>query len=592
MTTRTSDQALAAARKLLDLGLWHEAEMACHDIVAIERGNAEAWNLLGLVLHHLGAHDRGIRAFEMAIDAAPRAPEALNNLGNLHKQTGNTAKAIRCYRKALALAPHLAITHANIAVCLLETGDIELAETHAREALVADSFLPNGYAALASVCEQKRDFAAATEILRDGLSRMPCNTDLIVQMGCAHMMAKQYELALQVFDTALALRPHLPEAFSNKGFALFELGRLDEAENALATALHMKPALLGALINLANVLIARRSHDKALGTLEHLLTLDPSNPSAHFLRSLVLLLEGDYENGWVEYDWRLLTPELRPYADVMDMPQWTGDEDIAGKILLVHAEQGVGDTIQFVRYLPLLRKLGAQIALVAQPQVRRLLAETPGIDMFVAKGEAFPRADFHVPLLSIPRLLWKTHGEHAQSVPYVRADQHNAATWQERLDSLGPGLKVGIAWAGNPDHANDRNRSMRFGQLRPLLALDHVKWISLQKNRGANDSPEEIASSGLTDWTGDLTDYAATAGLIASLDLVVSVDTSVAHLAGAMNKPVWVMIPFAPDWRWLLGRTDSPWYPSLRLFRQNKYGDWQAVVDAIRLALENLVLEQ
>lgn len=576
-----------AAKKLFHLGLMEEALAACKEIVATERGNAEAWNLLGLIFFHLGETGQSIRAFEMAIDTAPRAPEALNNLGNLHKQAGDYAKAIRCYRKALALSPYLAITHANIAACLLETGNIELAESHAREALAVDPLLPNGYAALATVCEKKMDFAGATDVLRDGLSRMPRDTDLIVQMGCAHMMGKQHELALQAFDAALVLRPNLPEVLVNKGFALFELGRLDEAESALLTALDMKPDLPSALINLANVLIARRSHDKALGVLERLLVLDPRNPSAHFLRSLVLLLEGDYENGWAEYDWRLMTPELRPYADVMDIPRWT-EEDIAGKILLVHAEQGVGDTIQFVRYLPLLQKLGAQIALEAQPPLKRLFAETPGIDIFIAKGETLPRADLHIPLLSIPCSLWKTYGEHAPAVPYVHPDRSDAAAWRERLDSLGPGLKVGIAWAGNPDHANDRNRSMRFSQLQPLLALDHVKWISLQKSLGTSDSPEEIVSSGLMDWTGDLTDYAATAGLIESLDLVVSVDTSVAHLAGAMNKPVWVMIPFAPDWRWLLGRTDSPWYPSLRLFRQRERGDWSAVVDTIRQALENL----
>lgn len=585
-------QRVEAAKKLFHLGLMEEALTACQEIVAAERGNAEAWNLLGLVFFHLGATDQSIRAFETAADAAPRAPEALNNLGNLYKQTGDTTKAIRCYRKALALAPHLATTHANIAACLLEAENVELAESHAREALAADPLLPNGYAALATVYEKKGDFTGATRILRDGLSRLPQDTDLIVQMGCAHMMGKQHEPALQAFDAALALRPKLPEAWVNKGFALFELGRLDEAENALSTALDMKPDMPGALINLANVLISQRNHPKALSVLERLLTLDPHHPSAHFLRSLVLLVEGDYENGWAEYDWRLLTPELRLYADAADTPRWTGTEDIAGKTLLVHAEQGIGDTLQFVRYLPLLRERGARIVLEAQPQLRRLLAGTDGIDKFIAKGDALPPSDLHVPLLSLPRLLWKTQGAHAQAVPYVRADEGAVAAWRERVDSLGPGLKVGIAWAGNPDHANDRNRSMRFGQLRPLLALDHVKWISLQKNRGAGDSPEEIASSGLTDWTSDLTDYAETAGLIESLDLIVSVDTSVAHLAGAMNKPVWVMIPFAPDWRWLLERTDSPWYPGLRLFRQGEYGDWSGVIDAIGQALEHPVPKQ
>lgn len=591
MLNQDPEQTIAAAKKLFDLGLLREAETACQDIVAAERGNAEAWNLLGLTLFHLDAHDRSICAFETAIDVAPRAPEALNNLGNLYKQTGDTAKAIRYYRKALTLAPRLAITHANIAACLLETGDIDIAESHAREALTADPYLPNGYAALASIYEKRNNFARATEILVDGLSRQPQNTELIVHMGCVHMMSKQYELALQAFKNALSLHPKQSEALSNMGFALFELGRLDEAEQALSSALHIKSDMQGALINLANVHIAQRKHDKAFEVLERLLALAPQNPSAHFLHSLVLLLEGRYQEGWAEYDWRLATPELRPHINDTDIPRWSGAEDLAGKLLLVHAEQGVGDTIQFVRYLPLLQQLGANIVLEAQPPLKRLFAGTPGIGNFIAKGEALPQADMQIPLMSIPRILWETHGSYAQVLPYVSPDPQSTASWRERLTTLGSGLKIGIAWAGNPAHANDRNRSIPFRQLKPLFGLNNVKWISLQKTLGGHDSTEKIACSGLVDWTNELTDYADTAGLIESLDLVVSVDTSVAHLAGAMNKPVWAMIPFAPDWRWLLDRTDSEWYPSLRLFRQDERGNWAAVVDSVCASIADLAAQ-
>jgi len=236
--------------------------------------------------------------------------------------------------------------------------------------------------------------------------------------------------------------------------------------------------------------------------------------------------------------------------------------------------------------------MGAKVILEAQPQVKPLLEENLGLDAFIAQGKSLPHADFYVPLLSVPGMLWKTHGPHAHAIPYIRTDRQRTASWRERVHTLGTGLKIGVAWAGNPDHANDRNRSMRFDQLQPLFALDNVKWISLQKNGGEKDSPEEIARSGLIDWTNELTDYAATASLIECLDLIVSVDTSVAHLAGAMDKLVCVMIPFAPDWRWMLERPDSVWYPSMRLFRQRERGNWATVISTVFTEIEKLTLSQ
>lgn len=578
-----------AACRLFRLGLYEEAEEGFRTVLQQQRGNADAWNMLGIVLHRRGQTEAAVQALETAIDMAPRAPEALCNLGNLYKDVGDSATAKRYYRRALALAPDHLPVHTNLAACLADDAEFESAESHARRAIEIDVASIDAWSALTGVLGRRGDFERAIQVFEDGMKSFSDNADWHLQFGCIYAQAKRFERAIVELRHALRLRPGFVEAMNNLGHALFEIGWLDEAVDVLLSAIERKPDMKELHINLANVWTAMRRHEDALASFRHALALDPSNASAHFVMGMVLLVEGDFDNGWREYAWRWRTQEYGGRLGKLSMPMWHGEAVTSGDTLLVHAEQGHGDTLQFVRYLPLIRQGWKRVVFECQPSLSRLLKSADGFDQLIARGEAIPHADFHVPLLDLPGILETKLDSIPACVPYLRADAEMSKYWRERLDALGAGVRLGVAWAGNPGHANDRNRSMRLEQLEPLLMQEGVRWISLQKGDRAGEIRALPEAMQFIDWTDELNDFADTAALIQNLDLVIAVDTSVVHLAGALGKPAWVMIPHAPDWRWLLERSDSPWYPTLRLFRQSKRGEWEAVVSTVLQALKSFI---
>ncbi len=579
--------AFAAATRLFQLGLLDEAEAGYRAILKEERGNADAWNMLGIVLQRQGKRQESIDALQAAMEISPRSPEILVNLGNVYKESGNPAIAVRNYRRALTLDPQHVMAHVNLANCLVDLDELDLAEEHARQALTAGGQALETLSALANVAEHRRNFDDALSILETAARLYPDNPDLLVHLGCTCMLAKRHEAAVSTLRRALELRPRFVEALNNLGQALFELGRLEEAEEVLLAALQMRPDMKEAYINLANVQIGQRRHAAALASFGRVFELDPDNASAHFVCGMVHLVEGDFANGWREYGWRWQMEKYRQLVSSYSVPVW-GGESLDGRTLFVHAEQGIGDTLQFARYLPLLGGHGGRIVFEVQAPLKRLMAGLDGAHIVMAQGEPAPQMDVRVPLLSLPALMKTDLGSIPAHKPYLKIDAAPAAAWRTRLDQLGSGLKVGLAWAGNPEHANDHNRSMALDLLAPLGAVEGVCWISLQKGIGREQIQASPDALQLVDWTDELTDFAETAALIDGLDLVLAVDTSVAHLAGALNKPVWTMIPFAPDWRWLLDRTDTPWYPSMRLFRQRSRGDWRPVVNAVAQELNLL----
>jgi tetratricopeptide (TPR) repeat protein len=467
-------------------------------------------------------------------------------------------------------------------------GDLSAAEAHARCALDLDGNSLEAWSALACIAERHGDYSKAIDVLESALKVFPDHADWLLHLGCTHMMAKQYDAAIGVLQHALQCRPQYVEAMNNLGQVLFELGRLEEAEAILRIAIDLRPEMKELYINLANVQISLQQHAEAKASFNQVFHHDPDNASAHFVLGMLLLVDGDFANGWREYAWRWQTKEYGSRLRDIPEPEWQGG-DLAGKALFVLAEQGIGDTLQFVRYLPMISKLGGRVFLECQAPLKRLLGSLAGVDALMAKGEPLPKFDLHIPLLNIPGVMGTSLASIPNQVPYLHADAIASEHWEKRISSLDDGLKVGIAWAGNPDHANDRNRSMRLSQLAPLAAQQGVTWISLQKGVGAEQVQMEPKSLRLVDWTDDLTDFADTAALIENLDLVIAVDTSVVHLAGALNKPVWVMVPFTPDWRWLLDRPESPWYPSMRLFRQTKRDDWTTVVNRVAHELALLI---
>jgi hypothetical protein len=379
--------------------------------------------------------------------------------------------------------------------------------------------------------------------------------------------------AVAHFRRALALRPGYPEAYNNLGIALAQQGQLDEAVVQFGHALASKPDYPEAHANLGGALVDQGRPDEAVAHFRRALALRPNYPEAHSNLATALLAQGDLAAGWEEYEWRWKTPHMIEAARDFAQPRWRG-EAAEGRTLLIHAEQGFGDTVQFCRYAPLAANCGLRVIVEVQEPLVRLLRCLPGVDLVVGRGEALPPFDLHCPMLSLPSALATTPPSIPSAASYLHADPAQVAAWRTRLAAMGRrGLRVGLAWAGNPALPTDRRRSLTPDRLAPLFELSGLQFFSLQK-----DGPAAPEAFPLTDLMGEVEDFADTAALVANLDRVVSVDTAVAHLAAALGKPVWLLNRFDSCWRWQAGRRDSPWYPTMRLYRQPCPGNWASVL--------------
>lgn len=398
-----------------------------------------------------------------------------------------------------------------------------------------------------------------------------------------HRLAR-WDAALAGYEQALAMRPDHADALNNRAAVLGELGRPDEALRGFDAALASRPAYAQAHVNKARVLQDVGRFDEALENLETATRLDPTSVEAQWNRAMLLLLLGDFERGWPAYEWRWKDPSMRPFLREFTQPQWTGKESLAGKTVLLHAEQGIGDTLQFCRYVPQVANAAGHVILEALPALCALLAESFPMVEVVARGKPLPAFDLHCALGSLPLAFGTT----LTSIPApatIHASDNNVRAWSARLEEK-TAPRIGIAWAGNPRHVNDARRSIALERLAPLLGEGFEFHALHNELRDAHGIRAQYPNLRL--WTDALVDFAETAALVAHLDLVITVDTAVAHLAASMGKPVWILLPNVPDFRWLLGRTDSPWYPSVRLFRQPRRGDWESVVAEVAGAMAGI----
>jgi hypothetical protein len=417
--------------------------------------------------------------------------------------------------------------------------------------------------------------------------------------------------ALASYNRVIALEPESPMAHNNAGLVLKDVGRFSDAQAAFARALALKPDDLSirfnglmtrrdddrlpeaieccrrlleqqpesgeACTNLAVVLLFSGAYDEALAEFERAVALNPESHATRANMALLLLLRGDYERGWVEYEqrWHLFSVRKPPFAQ----PEWAG-EDLQGKTILLHHEQGLGDTIQCLRYVPLVAARGGRVVLRLERTLVRVAASLPDNVVISPPNAVLPAFDVWCPLMTLPRVFGTRPETIPGDVPYLGPRAVLAERWRRRLGGL-PGFTVGLVWGGSPHHINDFRRSVELRRLQPLLNLPGVSFVSLQVGPRAGDLAT-LPPGTVTDLSAELTDFAETAGAILALDLVIAVDTAVVHLAGALGKPAWVMLPFSPDWRWMLERDYSPWYPTLRLYRQPAPGDWTSVIERLR----------
>jgi tetratricopeptide (TPR) repeat protein len=532
------------------LGRWADAVACYEQVLRIKPDYPEAHNNLGVALRQQGQYDRAAACYREALRQRPSYAEAHNNLGDALQALGRHEDAAACYQEALRLRPDYAEAHTNLGTALTKLDRLDEAVAHHQEAL---RLRPNYVEAHSN-------------------------------LGNVHLARRRYDDAMACYREALRIDPRYPEAHYNLGLALAEQGELDDAVASYREALRLRPGYVDASDNLGNALLAQGKTAEAMATYDEILRRRPDSPEAHMARALALLVRGDYEEGWKEYEWRWRCKEFGglTYAQ----PRWDGSP-LEGRTILLHAEQGLGDTLQFVRYAALVKERGGTVVLACPRVLTRLLATCPGVDRVVAQGTDAPAFDCYAPLLSLPGLLGTTRDKIPATVPYLSADAVLVQHWRRELAPV-RGFKVGIAWQGNPKYKADRLRSIPLSQFEALARVPGVQLISLQKGPGT----EQLAAVGdrfrvidlgarLDELTGPFLD---TAAVVRNLDLIVAPDTALTHLAGALGAPVWAALAFSPHWVWGRDRPDSPWYPSARLFRQAKWGDWDEVF--ARLAAE------
>ena len=564
--------------------------LACYQrALRLKPNYPEAHYNLGIVMGRQDKLDEAVASYQQALQLRPNYPEAHNNLGTVLARQGKLDEAVASYRQALQLKPADPEAHNNLGLALARQGKLDEAVASYQESLRLKPNYPEAHSNLGNALQEQGRLDEAVASCQQALRLKPDSAEAHHNLGI--VLAKQDKLdeAMASFQQTLRLKPDYPEAHHNLGIVLGKQDKLDEAMASFQQTLRLKPDYPDAHNNLGLVLGRQGRLDEAVACYQQAVQLKPDYPEAHWNLALGWLQMGRFEQGWAGYEWRWKCKEfgsLPPFQP----PLWDGSS-LDGRTILVHAEQGLGDTLQFIRYVPSLHQRGGRVILMCQPPLVRLLTRSPGIERLLAHGDPVPEFDVHTPLLSLPRLLGTTLESVPADVPYLDAEPQLVEAWRHRLGSY-PGFKVGIVWQGNPKFRLDRLRSAPLTEFAPLARVPGVHLFSLQKGPGAEQLAPLTDRFPVTDLGSNLDDFVDAAAVLKNLDLVISVDTAIAHLAGALGIPVWVALPFAPDWRWLMGREDSPWYPTMRLFRQDRAGDWAGVFAEIRVATEKMAAEK
>ena len=563
-----------------------EAEALLRRAVALRPQAADHRANLGNVLDARGDFAAAADSFRAALALDAGNPAIHANLGNALMKLGRVAEAASAHARATALKPSEPRFAHALGAALIEAGRWPEAERALGRAVALAPDLADAQLGLGMARARQGRHAEAEACCRRALELDPRHLRALVNLGSALLAQGRHDEFAAVQRRALEIDPDFAEAHANLAAALLMLGDHAGAEAAARRALALKPGLIEPRNTLATALERRGRVDEALAVLELAAREGPveGRGEAHFGLALMLLRRGDFARGWAEYEWRWGARRhhrgaRRDFAE----PQWRG-EDVAGCTLLLHAEQGLGDTIQFLRYAPLAARRGARVVLEVPASLVRLARRLEGIAEVVAAGDALPRFDLHCPLLSLPLAFGTRLDSIPAATPYLSADPAEAAAWR-RCFATKPGKAVGLAWAGNPDYPGDRERSLDPALLAPLLAVPRARFFSLQVGGAADALGRVSGGAGVESLGREFTDFADTAAAVSALDLVIAADTAVAHLAGALNRPVWILLPYASDWRWLVDRTDSPWYPSAVLFRQQRPGDWPGVIERVAAKL-------
>lgn len=521
-------------------------EKVASEFAVVEAGEPQSLNLLGVSLAQSGRRADAILKFYEAIQLDPNLPQAHHNLGTALAEENRLEEAIATFRRAVELAPTYLQARRGLAISLRNLN--------------------------------RRD--EAVRVMREHLHLAPDDPDVLHDLGMLLSELRRPSEAAVLHKHALRLKPNWADAHNGLGLAQLAAGRYAEAEASFEAAVRLDPKFSSAQNNLATAYKEQGRIEEALAQYDLAVRIDPEAPSIRWNRAIALLQAGDHQRGWIEYEWRFRRPAtpMRPFQQ----PLWDGSE-LHGRTILIHPEQGLGDAIQFARYIPLIKARGGRVILECPSPLAAVLSTCSGIDEMVTEGQQPPAFDVHLPVMSAPRVFQTTLATVPAETPYLHVDPLRQEHWHSIIAGHSAGrMKIGIAWQGNPHHQLDQFRSIALEQFRPISQVPGVALFSLQRGPGTEQLDRFGSQLGVIELTDRAVttpnDWADAAAIMKCLDLVITVDTATAHLAGALGVPVWILLSSSPDWRWLTKRSDSPWYPTARLFRQKTLDDWETVM--------------
>jgi tetratricopeptide (TPR) repeat protein len=574
-------QTIQNAIRLHETGDLAGAESAYRLVLKAEPDQPMALHYLGMILHQRGRSEEGLRLVRKSLAGASDVPDFHCNLAVILRDMGRLDDAVAALCRAIRMRPRYPEALNNLGDVLRQLGKPAEARS-VLEQSIEISATPEAINNLAMVCIDEKKWAEAAGLSRRVLQSQAKNSVAYRNLGRALRGGGDLDGSIAAWQAAIKVDAKDSEAWF--GFADAQRAA-DDLRGALISYQKgdvLRPNWAELLTNFMATLIDLAQIDRAIEVGRKAVRVAPKNQAARYNLALALLCAGKFEEGWEFYESRWGCEGFLGSLPPLPRPEWDGS-DLNGKTILLRSEQGCGDAIQFARFIPLLAKRGAKVVVQCQAELTALLGTVAGVSRVVSRQEDPGEFDVHLPLVSVARRFGTTARTIPAAIPYLRADTARGGSWSARISGLS-GLKCGLVWAGNPGHPNDRRRSLPGAALAPLAEVPGVSFVSLQKGSAARPPVGEIL-----DISGELRDFADTAAALAQLDLLICADTSVAHLAGALGLPVWMLVPFAPDWRWMLGAETTAWYPTMRLFRQSTPGDWAGVLQRVAAELRSRV---
>jgi tetratricopeptide (TPR) repeat protein len=587
------NSAIQLASKYHQQGNLQQAEIIYKEIINLQPNNLYVIQKLANISQDKGQIDEAIVYYQKAINLNPGDFGFYYNLANAFLEKGEIEQAILNYKETLRINPNFHWAYNNLGLTLKDIGQVDEAITHFQKAIELSPNFAFAINNLGNALQNKGQIDNAISLFQKTLQINPNNFESLNNLGNCLKDKGLIDEAITCYQRAIEINPTFADSFNNLGVTLQSQGQLDEAFAFYQKALQINPNNLESYCNIGTVMHEKGQPDEAFAFYQKALQINPNYANAHLNMAYFLLLLGNFKQGWKEFEWRWKTKEYLKNSCFHRPVNFTqpilNRLDITGHTVLIYAEQGLGDEIQFIRYAPLVAQHGTKVIIECHKEISTLLRTIEGVEQFIVQGEPLPHFDIQCPILTLPLVFNTTPENIPVNIPYISVNSILIQKWKDKIQHDNSKLKVGIVWHGNPKHKNDRNRSMPFAHFSPFAKFTDITFYSLQKGKASEQARNFSMGMKFIDLTEEINDFSDTAALIENLDLTMSVDTSVVHLAGALGKPIWTLLPFAPDWRWMLNREDSPWYPTMRLFRQPSPGDWNSVIKKVSEELQELV---